>query len=135
MRALYTTVNSLVLHNYCWRLLKNIAFIYICLGFFWSFICSKFVLGTISWVTFSLFMHYSTALLQLRGWIVDKSRFLSLEKFESLWLVPLRCCELATLGAFFLWPALTAYLWPNMDCKMPGCQILIQPKGVQFRFL
>ena len=34
-------------------------------------------------------------------WIVDKSRFLSLEKFESLWLVPLRCCELATLGAFF----------------------------------
>ena len=48
-------------------------------------------------------------------WIVDKSRFLSLEKFESLWLVPLRCCELATLGAFFFfdlhWQHIYDQIW------------------------
>ena len=91
--------------------IKNISFRTHMHWIFLFFICSEFVLGTKSWVTFSLFMHYSTA---TAAWL-DKSRFLSLEKFESLWLVPLRCCELATLGAFFFfdlhWQHIYDQIW------------------------
>ena len=66
--------NILVFHKYQWRVLKKDSFHLHMSWIFWSFICSKFVLGTISWVTFSLFMHYSTALLQLHGWIIWQYR-------------------------------------------------------------
>ena len=126
--------NILVFHSYRRRVFKKKSFTH-ALDFFFVIYLFKIC----SWhhkLSHLFSIHALFHCTSVHCWIVDKSRFLSLEKFESLWLVPLRCCELATLGAFFfLWPALTAYLWPNMDCKMLGCQILIQPKGVQFRFL
>ena len=99
-------------HDYWWKESKILAFVHICIGFF----CSLFVQNLfLAPKAESPFLYSCTTPLQLQHAWLDKSRFLSLEKFESLWLVPLRCCELATLGAFFFfdlhWQHIYDQIW------------------------